>query len=113
MKRAIFAVLSVCFASVAFAGGTVGPAHVVAIRINPDGTGMVQFDQIVSGSPNCAGTYAPYNSMLSFGNTSQGKEVLALALTAKAMGSTIQAIGLGSCINTSGSVEDWGTGWMN
>jgi hypothetical protein len=110
MKKFVFAALTASITSLTFAAAVVSNAKVVQVRVNSDGTGMVIFDQNLSGSASCVA--AGYGNMLSFSNTSGGKQALALALTAKTTGGTITAYGLGTCNNTGGA-EDWNAGFLN
>ena len=109
MKRLFPLVVAAFMCFQATAAGSIS-AKVVAIRVDRTGNGMVYFDQNVGGSPpGCV--ISAYQSALAFNtNTAGGKAIYALALSAKAMGSTIGVVGLGTCGIFGHSVEDWDYG---
>ncbi len=88
----------------AAAGGSAFNVKVVKVRVDNDGKGMVFFDKPISGGPDCA--IPAYASALSFSGTN-GKSIMALALTAKAAGTELDSVyGTGAC-TTYGVAEDW------
>jgi len=70
---------------------------------------MVIFDQPVGGSP--PGCVIPaYNNALAFSGTA-GKQIMALALLAKASGTPLSVVyGTGTCNSYGSYVEDWAYG---
>ena len=107
--RSILATFLACISLQSFAAGSI-TAKVLAIRVDQTGNGMVIFDQNVGGSPPGCVT-STYQKALAFNtNTSAGKAIYAMALSAKAMDSTITANGLGSCSVFGSYVEDWDYG---
>lgn len=83
---------------------------VSSIRIDQSGNGMVFFDQNINGTrPGCM--IVNYQNALAFNaNTAGGKAIYAMALAAKATGTTISVFGLGTCNVFGGFVEDWDYG---
>lgn len=91
--------------------GVANNAKVIQIRIDQDGKGMVVFDQPLGNTPAaCGNSY--YANALAFNVTSGGgKGIMAMALAAKAAGSSITAYGTGACNVYDGAhVEDWSYG---
>ena len=110
MKFAIF-VGALLLASQAHAIGSV-TAHVVQVRVDASGTGMVFFDQPVVGSPSACGQDSAYKSAFAFGATPAGKNILAFALFAKATNATVTVYGSGACTVYGDYVEDWSYGQL-
>lgn len=106
MKTALLAL-----ALTPLAGHTAGianNAYVDHVRVDRTGLGYVQFASALSGSPIACG--ASYPNALSFdANSAGGKAVYALALTAKATGKRLYAVGADACSQYS-QVESWGWG---
>jgi hypothetical protein len=105
--------LSTCLALLCAQAGANGTitAHVVGVRVDKDGRGMVIFDQQVGGAPaSCR--HSAYLNALSFdANTAGGRAIEATALTAKATGAPVNAWGTGDCSIYGGAwVEDWSYG---
>ena len=91
----------------AFAYGTVTNAKVVEVRMDQDGKGMVIFDQLIAGAKATC-VHPAYTNALAFDlNTAGGKGVLAVALAAKAAGTTMTVYGTATCTLYGGHVEDW------
>lgn len=109
-KRTATLLLLLPFSNQALASGYV-TAKVASVRVDQTGKGMVMFDQAVGGQPaSCR--HSAYENALAFdSNTPGGKAILAMALSAKAIGNTLLAYGTGTCTIYSGSwVEDWNYG---
>jgi hypothetical protein len=106
MKSFVAAVIGLFAAQAAFAAGTV-TGHVINVRIDQTGKGIVYFDQNVTGSPTCI--MPTYENGLAFDtSTAGGKAIMARALAAKATGDLIKVSGSGTCtIYENGWVEDW------
>jgi hypothetical protein len=104
------AALSLTFATSTFAGAALSSAHVLAVRVDANGSGVIFFDQPFVGTPSsCA---APgYQSALAF-NATTGKAALALALSAKATGSPVEVYGTGAC-GVYGVIEDYSYGVLH
>ena len=87
-------------------------AHVLYVRVDVDGRGVVTFDSTIVGTPPaCVISY--YNNAFAFdSNTAGGKAILATVLSAKASGSLVSVYGTGACAIYGVSVEDWGSGSM-
>lgn len=95
---------------VAAAAGTVY-STVVAVRVDATGRGMVVFNDNIGGTPPACRHSSYFNALAFDANTAGGKAILALALSAKATGSPVQANGNGTCIAYGGAfVEDWDYG---
>jgi hypothetical protein len=89
--------------------GSVVNAKVVQVRIDSNGAGMVIFDQPIGGTP--PGCVIPYYANALAFNGSAGKQIMALALFAKATNSPLSNVyGTGSCSSYGSYVEDWGYG---
>lgn len=99
------AALSVTFATTSFAAAALGSAHVLAVRVDGDGRGIVFFDQPLAGSPVACGQVSSYKNALAFSATT-GKGALAMALSAKATGSLVDVYGTGVCNVYGNWVED-------
>jgi hypothetical protein len=109
VARAI-AALSITFATTSFAGAALSSAHVLAVRVDATGSGIIFFDQSFVGTPaTCA--QPGYQSALAF-NATTGKSALAMALTAKATGSAVEVYGTGAC-GVYGVVEDYSYGVLH
>lgn len=109
MRKMLFALLAFCVSTpVLSAGNTVG--KVISVRVDQTGNAMIFFAQSLEGTrPSCV--ISPYANALAINtNTAGGKSILAMALAAKAMDSTISVIGLGTCNIFGSSVEDWDYG---
>jgi hypothetical protein len=80
--------------------------------VDRTGIGMVVFDKPVIGDFATCRNSAAYANALGFdANTAGGKAVLAMALTLKATGDLVSAIGTGACTSFGGAhVEDWSYG---
>jgi len=86
----------------AFAGGAL-TAHVVSVRVDKDGRGVITFDGTITGSPPpCGWPNAFAFSMADAG----GKAILATALTAKTTGAQLQVVGAGACTIYGNAIED-------
>lgn len=114
MKRNIFIVTAIyaLFATTSFAAAVVPDnAHVIQVRVDADGRGMIFFDQPL-GTPSACGQDSSYKNALAFSATS-GKAALAMALSAKATGATVGAYGTGACGVYGDYVEDFAYGMMH
>jgi hypothetical protein len=100
------AILGLALTSQAFAIGSVTGAHVTQVRVDADGRGMVFFDQNLAGAMAACGQDSAYKNAMAF-NPSTGKGLLAVALAAKAAGTTIDAYGSGACGVYGDYVEDF------
>ena len=105
----VLAALAVTAAAPAFAAAGLSSAHVVAVRVDANGTGMIFFDQPLAGTPVACGQNSGYNNALAF-NATTGKGALAMALSAKATGSPIEVYGTGVCGIYGNYVEDFSYG---
>jgi hypothetical protein len=102
--------LSGLFAASSFAAAALpASAHVVQIRVDSNGQGMIFFDQTFVGTPAACGQDSVYKSALAF-NATTGKAALAMALAAKATGATVAAYGTGACSVYGDFVEDFAYG---
>jgi hypothetical protein len=83
-------------------------AHVIQVRVDRQGQGMVVFDATISGTqPSCVA--APYVNAFAFdANTAGGRAILSTALSAKATGSMVTVYGNAACSTYGSYVEDWG-----
>jgi len=108
LSRAL-AALSMIVAAPSFAGAALSVAHVVAVRVDANGMGMIIFDQPLAGTPAACGQSSGYNNALAF-NATTGKSALALALSAKATGSAVEVYGTGACGTYGAWVEDYSYG---
>jgi hypothetical protein len=105
-KKLVFAIACMTAGQAALAGGTV-TGHVVNVRIDHTGKGVVYFDVNLTGSPTCI--ESTYSNGLAFDTaTPAGRAIMARALAAKATDDLIKAVGSGACtIYENGWVEDW------
>ncbi len=102
-----FGLIVAALSAPSFAIGALNAAKVIEIRIDSNGAGMVVFDQNLGGTPPTC-VHAAYTNALAFNlNTPGGRGVLALALSAKATGTTMTVYGLGTCNIYNGNAEDW------
>ncbi len=107
MKKLFLATFALFLSSQAFSYGTVTNAKVVEVRMDQSGKGMVIFDQLVAGEKATC-VHPAYVNALSFDlNTTGGKGILAVALAAKAAGTTMTVYGTATCTIYGGHVEDW------
>lgn len=97
MKQTLLAVISVGLVGQAFAVGSVSNAHVTQVRVDADGRGIVFFDQNLSGAVSACGQDNAFKNAMAF-NPTTGKGLLAVALAAKATGTTVDAYGSGACV---------------
>jgi len=109
MKSLLSLLAAAMFALQATAAGNVD-AKVIQVRMDKNGWGMVIFDRALGGTqPNCV--EAPYVNALAFdANTAGGRAIAAMALTAKATGSSITVYGTGACSVYGAYLEDWSYG---
>ncbi len=108
MRRIMLTVLLAMTVVESQAIGSLGPAKVIQVRVDSNGTGMVIFDQPLVGTPPAC-VISSYANALAFSGTA-GKSVLALALVAKATGTPLAVVyGTGTC-STYGVAEDWNYG---
>lgn len=107
-KSAVAIVALIVMSSQAIASSVAG--KITQVRIDHDGKGMITFDTLITGSPACI--HPTYRSSFAFDATkASGKAIMAVALTAKATGSTVAAYGTGACTTYGGAwAEDWGHG---
>lgn len=92
LKIVVLAVL--CFSTAASAGSVL--STVKSVRVDESGLGIVEFFSLLGGAAGCVGS--GYEKSMAFdANTAGGKSILSAALTAKASGSTVYAIGTGAC----------------
>lgn len=106
MKKILIALVCLLIASPSFSYGLVVNAKVVEVRIDKEGKGMVFFDQLIGGDPATC-VHPSYTNALAFDmNTAGGKGILAVALAAKAAGTTMTVYGTKTCTIYS-VVEDW------
>lgn len=72
---------------------------------------MVMFDQLIAGTPATC-VHPAYTNALSFNaTTGGGKAIMAMALTAKTTGASVEVYGTGACgIYGGAHVEDWNYG---
>lgn len=104
-RSSIFAMLLLACSFEASAVGSAANVRVLNVRVDNDGKGMVVFDKPITGTPPDCVTPG-YASALAFSGTN-GKSIMALALTAKATGTPLDVVyGTGTC-GTYGVVEDW------
>jgi hypothetical protein len=84
---------------------------VTKVRVDDTGHGIVTFSQNLAGTPPAC-VMPSYGSSLAFDtNTSAGRAVLALVLSAKATGVTLNVFAGGTCTIYGNSwVEDWHIG---
>ncbi len=107
MKKLVAAIACLFISSQAFAYGTVGNAKVLEVRMDQSGKGMVIFDQLIAGDKATC-VHPSYTNALAFDlNTAGGKGILAVALAAKAAGTTMNVYGTATCSIYGGHVEDW------
>lgn len=107
MKRIALALVSLLISSQSFGYGSVSNAKVVEVRMDNDGKGMVIFDQPVGGDKATCSVPAYANALAFNLSTPGGKGILAVALAAKASGTTMNVMGTKLCSIYSGHVEDW------
>ena len=94
------------------AGGVLA-GKVITVRVDEDGRGVVTFDTAATGTPPAC-VSAPYRASLAFNVADPGgKGVLALALSAKALGTPVVAYGSGGCNVYAAVMEDWTYGVAN
>ena len=85
-------------------------AHVIQVRVDNSGAGMVIFDQPIGNTPPACGQDSSYKNALAFPGNAAGKNTLALALFAKATNAPVVAYGTGTCATYGDYVEDWAYG---
>ncbi len=107
MKKISTIVFAGVLSTQAFAYGVVSNVHVIQVRVDGDGRGMLVFDQPLSGAVAACGQDSSYKNAMAF-NATTGKGLLALGLSAKATGTTIDVYGTGSCGVYGDYVEDIG-----
>ena len=112
LHRAVFAGFLLLAGTGAFAAGAAENVHVIQVRVDANGSGMVFFDKPIAGAPAACGQDSSYKNALAFNGT-QGKGVLAVALAAKTTGATVFAYGTGVCGVYGDYVEDWAYGVSN
>ncbi len=111
MKKAVTLALIGSLLSVnALAAGALTAAKVVMVRVDKQGQGMLVFDQSVGGTPPSCVIAGYVNAMAFDANTSGGKAILAMALAAKASGSSVEVYGTGTCSIYGNYVEDVNSG---
>lgn len=112
MKRRFVLIAMVTWATTlaAMANGSLAGARVLLVRVDKQGQGIVVFDQNVSGTPPPCVSSSYANAMSFDANTSGGKAILAMALSAKASGSVVEAYGTGACSVYGNYVEDMNYG---
>ncbi len=106
MKMFVASIIGLFAAQTALAAGSV-TAHVINVRIDQSGKGIVFFDQNLAGSPTCI--QPTYENALAFDtSTAGGRAIMARALAAKASGDLIKVVGTGTCtIYGNAWAEDW------
>ena len=109
MKHALVVLFGISLMTDVVAFGSVTNAHVTQVRVEASGRGIVFFDQNLAaygGSVAACGQDNAYKNAMAF-NSSTGKGLLALALSAKATGTTMDAYGTGACDVYGDYVEDF------
>jgi len=105
VKQSAAALLAALVSSQASAYGWVADAKVLQVRVDKNGKGMVIFDRPMTGSP--PGCVIPYYANAMAFEGVNGRAVMAMALAAKAMGSSLTVYGAGTCSVYGSYVEDW------
>jgi hypothetical protein len=107
MLKTFLTISLIVLANFSYAGSVSG--YVKGVRIDRDGKGMVEFDQVIATPPDCAA--APYMSHFSFDTkTEGGRAIYSMVLAAAASGKKIVAYGLSSCQEYTNVVESWSYG---
>ncbi len=98
--------------STVFSAGSVNDFTVTTVRVDRSGLGIITFEGSLGGTPaSCISS--SYHNHLSFDtNTTGGKAILSIALSAQATGKKVSARGTGNCEDY-GSVESWSFGNIN
>ena len=109
MIRAVLFAGAVLLATQAHAIGAV-TGHVIQVRVDGSGAGMVIFDQNIGNAPPACGQDSSYKNALAFSGNAAGKNILAMALFAKATNAVVVAYGVGTCAIYGDYVEDWSYG---
>ena len=111
--KTLFFILACIISFNTLAVGQANQFYVDLVRVDKSGKGYVKFKERLASSgglPGC-GTSHPHH--LAFDtNTSGGKGILSLALSAKAANQKIWARGTGDCSGIYGSVENWSWGYV-
>ena len=113
MKNILYFIfISIVSVSVNAGTNTAQGYEVQYVRVDASGKGFVNFKKALYTTSTCAN--AGYENALAFDtNTAGGKSILSVVLTAQASNRTITASGTSSCNIYSGTIQDWGWGFMN
>jgi hypothetical protein len=111
--KSVLCVFILAFSSVLVrAEGVANLYEVDFVRVDKSGLGYVKFTANLGGTPPTCGTANGYPQALSFNtNDSGGKAILSIALTAKASGKKIFAVGTNLCDHY-GVMEQWNWGYI-
>lgn len=113
--RAFISVCILVFSPLSYSGGVANYYQVIAVRVDHNGKGLVQFDQPLQAKdnstlPSC--TQPAYADTLAFNTkTEAGNAILAIVLAAKVSHRDVFGAGSGSC-SLYGVMENWNYGWI-
>lgn len=108
MKRYALALISLAmlFPILAQASGALNGTTIVTIIVDFNGLGIVTFSQPIVGSPPSCVIPAYASAMAFDTNTQGGRTLLAVLMSAKSSGSTVDVGGRGTCTVYPGQLED-------